>query len=206
MPTPQTLEKITAKTKCWKPTLDIVSPIDTSQIPNFVRWVNWNGYRDGHEAYDFAAYMNTQGEYVLGLPKGLLIRAIAAGHVVNEVGERSHYDSSVDLYHDRGFVRRLASTYSHVVPLKPNESRVKKGEVIARIHADQGAQKGRLVHLHFGLEIWEGTEDFEDVDPASIFAGLNDLVAQPQGSLDFRIEQLSQQPRIIIANYKQLDF
>lgn len=206
MATSENLEKITVRTKLWKPTLDIVPPIDTFQIPGFVRWINWNGYKECHEGYDFAAYINTRGECVLGLPKDILIRAVAPGHVVYEIGEESHYDSSIDIYHDRGFIRHLASTYTHVVPLKPNGSSVKKGEVIARIHADPGTERGRLVHLHFTLENWMGTEDFTETDPTSIFPRLNDLVAQPQGSLDFRIEQLQQQPPIIIANYRELDF
>ena len=201
MATHENLEKITRNVKLWKPTLDITSPIDTSQITGFVKWVNWNGFKQSHEGYDFAAYINTRGECILGLPRGTLVRAVADGRIVYELGDDDHFDSSIDVYH-RG--RCLASTYTHIVPLKPVDSFVRKGEVIARVHADLGTEKGRLVHLHFALENWTGIECLSCTDPTSIFPGLNDLVAQPQESLDFRVEQIEKQPPIRIANYHTL--
>lgn len=200
----ETLEQITEDTNFWTHNLDIVSPIDTSRIRGFARWVNWSGwkgYDQEHTAYDFAAYMDTKERCVLGLPKGTLVRAIADGIVNNENDEESYYNS-VYVYH--GANRGLASCYVHVVPLKEDSTRVKKGEPIAILYADRGTLRGELVHLHFELFEYDGNDADRFVNPEEIYRDLNHLVAQPQGSNEFTISGLEIQPSIKIANFHQL--
>src|SRR3989338_2523281 len=78
------LERITDETTAWHPNLDVVLPVNGSDIPDFREWVNWSGwqgYSPDHTAYDFAAYLNQKGKCVLGLPKETPIRAVADGIV-----------------------------------------------------------------------------------------------------------------------------
>ena len=78
------LERITKGTKIWATHLDIVLPVDGTDIPHFREWVNWSGwkgYSPDHTAYDFAAYLSEDGRVVLGLPKETPVRAVADGFV-----------------------------------------------------------------------------------------------------------------------------
>src|SRR3989338_6236557 len=80
----KTLERITEDTKVWMPTLDIVPPIYSSDIPNFREWVNWSGwkgYEESHMAFDFACYFDVDGNIVLGLHSQTPVRAIADGRI-----------------------------------------------------------------------------------------------------------------------------
>lgn len=121
---------ITPNTPEWEPNLDVALPIDTRDIPDFAGWVNWNGFnldkrtRFVHDGFDFAAYYTTQGQIVFGLPKGLPIRAMADGTVVNDrqgEGKMAYY-SSVQIEHGHNAALMstvgsgLLSDYVHVLP------------------------------------------------------------------------------------------
>jgi len=205
----KTLEKITEDTKIWTPNLDIVLPIDDSDIPNFKEWVNWSGwkgYEDGHEAYDFAVYLTQDGKVVLGLPKETPVRAIGDG-VVRQIsnglaGSGVPYACFMNIEHGRNG-SGLFTAYHHVDPVVEDGQEVKKGDVVATLYKDAGNEEGKLVHLHFRMRHGWNVRD-RKCNPESIFPSIAKYRATPQGSPDFKVLGLQDQPEIYIANFKKL--
>ncbi len=102
-------------------------------------------------AFDFGAYLHSDGSLVLGLPEQTPVRAVADG-VVKYVtrGEWGAYSGNVTVEHgadDSG----MRSKYHHVIPAIREGARVQKGDVLATLHKDRGNTEGKLVHLHFAL-------------------------------------------------------
>jgi hypothetical protein len=146
----KTLEGITEDTKIWTPDLDVVLPVNGSDIPNFREWVNWSGwkgYEVGHEAYDFAAYLTQDGKVILGLLKETPIRAIADG-IIRQIsnglaGSGVPYACFINIEHGRNG-SGLFTRYDHVDPVVEDGQEVKKGDVIATLYKDDGNEEGRL--------------------------------------------------------------
>ena len=203
------LESITEETRIWTPNLDIVSPINGLDIPEFQEWVNWSGwkgYAQDHTAHDFAAYLTKDGRCVLGLPKETPVRAVADGIVAQVsqglAGSGVPYATFINIEHaEKG--SGLFSAYHHVDPLVEQGQRVKKGDVIANLYKDEGNEEGKLVHLHFEMRHGWNVRD-RLVNPALIFPEINKYKAEPQGNPDFQILGLPEQPKKYIANFKKL--
>jgi len=198
-------KELNENTKLWTSTLDIVLSINDLDIPNFHKWVNWNGYTQRHTGFDFAAYLTKNGKCILGLPSEIPVRAIADG-VVRQVSqglaEGYEYATFINIEHgkkDGG----MFSCYHHVNPLIKDEQFVKKGDMIATLYKDFGYEEGKLVHLHFGLTNARDVKK-RNVDPVSIFPIIGKYKAEPQGTIDFQIQDMKKQPEICIANFKRL--
>ena len=203
------LERITEDTKIWTPALDIVLPIDGSDIKGFREWVNWSGwkgYSPHHTAYDFAAYLSEDGRVVLGLPKETPVRAIADG-VVRQVshglaGRGVTYACFMNIEHGaKG--SGLFSAYHHIDPIAQDGQEVKKGDVVGTLHKDEGSEEGKLVHLHFEMRQSWYVRD-RKCNPESIYPSIIRYRAEPQGSPDFKILGMNEQPEKYIANFKKL--
>lgn len=203
------LEKIAKDTKIWTPTLDIVLPIDGSDIQGFREWVNWSGwkgYSPHHTAYDFAAYLTEGGTCVLGLPKETPVRAVADG-TVRQVshgiaGREVPYACFMNIEHGRAG-SGVFSSYHHIAPIAENGQEVKKGDIVATLHKDEGEEEGKLVHLHFELSHGWDVSD-RKCNPELIYPSIGKYRAEPQGSPDFQILSLPKQPEIRIANFNKL--
>ena len=198
-------------------TSDLVSlPVYGEDIPGFVKWVNWNGYRNGHEAFDFAAYMNDKGQCVLGLPAKTPVRAIADGMVtLFSRGEEHLYGAAIDSYLGRVHILHQLNDefwfyigYVHIVPDVKLFERVKKGEPIGTLYKDPEGDIGRLVHLHFTIYKYNDhiklLHSGGEMDSKELFGEITDLIANPQGIPEFRILGLDPQPEIVFANFKLL--
>lgn len=207
------LEKITDKTTQWKFNLDIVMPINGRDIPSFKEWTNWSGwkgYSENHDAVDFACYLNDRGDYVLGLHAETPVRAVADG-VVKQVscglaGRGVPYACFMNIEHGKDG-SGLFSAYHHINPTAKDGQEVKKGDVVGTLYKDEGNEEGKLVHLHFELTNgWNfGGRRQRAVNPEEIYSDIGRAPrANPQGSKNFTIDGLKQQPRIIIADFKNL--
>lgn len=211
--------KIDATTLEWEPQLDTDLPIWGSDLPDFAAWVNWNGYevspsKKEHGAFDFAAYLTTQGDIVLGLPENTPIRAVADGYVKHTGIEMdtTPYEGYVELEHnpdDRGMI----SWYLHVVPNIGYRQKVKKGDVVGTLYKDPGTDSGRLVHLHLTLFSAMGTRGTAAHaglpfvkrmdDPRIIDESIYKYNAEPQGNLNFTIAEFPK-AKILQAHFKHL--
>ena len=80
---------------------------------------------------------------------------------------------------------------------------MKKGDVVATLYKDAGTEEGKLVHLHFEMRHGWNIKD-RMCNSESIFPSIAKYRATPQGSPDFKILGLTQQPEIYIANFKKL--
>ena len=206
---PETLiDKLTSKDE-WIQDLDIALPINGSDIPYFREWINWNGWKGNchyHTAFDFASYFTGDGKCILGLPRETPVRAIADG-IVKQVshglaGSGVPYACFINIEHGKE-ESGLFSAYHHVVPLVKDGKEVKKGDVVAILYKDAGNEEGKLVHLHFEMSHGWDVKD-RKVDPVSLFPQIEKYRAEPQGSKNFQISDLSEQPEISIANFKEL--
>ena len=143
------------KIKFWTPGLDVVSPIDESQLPQFAKWVQYNCFRNPdkyHEGFDFAAFLDSKGICYLGLPSELEVRAIIEG-VVTEVIKRSDflYNNQVTIQHE-GESDRMYSGYCHIAPIVKKGDVVEAGQPIGRlVHQRLDGRSLHLIHLHLGL-------------------------------------------------------
>ncbi|TSC90114.1 MAG: hypothetical protein G01um10145_218 [Microgenomates group bacterium Gr01-1014_5] len=208
-------------TKEWSPELDTSLPINSSDIPNFKEWVNWNGFlfdretKKGHNGFDFAAYVTTDNRVVLGLSEDTKIRAVADG-VVKQVLDTPEavgggYGIMINIEHgadDSG----MFSTYVHVRPTVYFGVTVKKGDVIGELYKDPKGDEGRLVHLHLslvsgwgtrGTSIMGGGMHIRTDDPGVIDPSIYKLNAIPQGSSNFSLLDLPN-AKVEIANFKQI--
>ncbi len=202
------LENITQDTRLWTPDLDIILPVDGSDIPYFKDWVNWSGwkgYDDDHKAYDFSAYLTHDDKVVLGLPKKTPVRAVADGivkQISDGLAEGVPYACFLNLEHGREG-SGLFTQYHHIVPVVEEGQRVKKGDIIATLYKDPGDEEGQLVHLHF--QMWHGWNTGNRMcNPEDIYPSIRKNKAYPQGSSDFRILGFYRKPDIHIANFKRL--
>lgn len=202
------LERIAEDTKIWTPSLDIILPINGYDIKGFRGWINWNGwmgYSPSHTGYDFAAYLSSDGQIVLGLPKETPVRAVADG-VVRQVSqglaEGSGYATFMNIEHGAEG-SGLYSSYHHIDPIAQDEQEVKKGDVVGTLYKDEGNEKGRLVHLHFGMSHGWSVKD-RKCNPELIYPSIARHRAEPQGSPDFRILGMNEQPEIYIANFNEM--
>ena len=180
-------------------------PIFGSDIVDFLKWVNWHDFTgvpksiddpNWHNGYDFAAYLNKQGQCVLGLPSETPVRAIADGEVL--FFSNDGYQKQMILLHEEK-LEKLMSYYGHVVPCVEQGQRVKSGEQIATLYKDQGNGLGLLVHLHLAIS---NSEKY--FSPATLLPEITDLVTNPQGVGDFVIPQLSSQLKIISHDFRTL--
>ncbi len=201
-------KEVTENTTIWTSDLDIVLPINGSDIKGFEEWVNWSGwkgYSDKHLAFDFASYLSTDGKCVIGLPEETPVRAIADGIVVQisrGLTENVPYATFINVEHGKPG-SGLFSAYHHVVPIVKQGQEVKKGEVIATLYKDEGNEIGRLVHLHFMITHGWNVKD-RYCNPEEIYPLIAKYRAEPQGSLDCKIAGLEKQPKIYIANFKEV--
>lgn len=210
-------------TKEWSPSLDTVLPIDGSEIPKFKAWINWNGFQldgmtgNGHDGFDFAAYITTDNRVVLGLPKDTKIRAVADG-VVKQVLDTPEivgggYGVMVNIEHganDSG----MFSSYVHVRPTAGVGTIVKKGDAIGELYKDPDGEEGRLVHLHLILISGWGTKgtsmrggsmnmNIRTDDPKFIDPSIYELSAVPQGSANFTLPDLPNS-KVEFAHFKRV--
>lgn len=176
----------------WGADSDTSLPINGSDIPGFVAWVNGNGFnydcttRRGHDGFDFGAYLRDDGTVVIGLPKETPVRAVANG-VVRQVlvGDMTGgaYGCLVNVEHgEEG--SGMFSGYVHVEPRIYSDTIVEKGDVIGTLHRDSGTEEGRLVHLHLSLvNGWNsngGGLHNRLQDPALIDPSIYDLTPETQ--------------------------
>ena len=203
-----TRRPIDEETKEWSPDLDTALPIDGFEIPNFKAWIGWNGFqldrktREGHDGFDFAAYLTTDNRILLGLPEDIKICAVADG-IVRQVLDTPEavgggYGVMVNVEHganDSG----MFSQYIHVKPTVETGVAVKKGDVIGELYKDDGNEEGRLVHLHLslssgwgarGTSIMGGSMHIRADDPGLIDTSIYRYRANPQGSANFTVPDL----------------
>lgn len=196
--------KITQDTKIWTPDLDVTLPINGKDIPKFKWWINWNGFSKKHTGFDFAAYIDEKERSVLGLPPETPVRAVADG-IVKQVSAglaETGYAMFINIEHGQEG-SGLFSAYHHVFPVVKPEQYVKRGEIIANLYKDSGIEIGRLVHLHFELSNGWNIRP-RKIDPASIFLGIDQIIAIPQGNKNFQIPQLRVLQQVKIANFKDI--
>ena len=215
--------KIDNSTKEWASTLETVLPIDTKDIPHFQSWINWNGFsldpaQKEHTGFDFAAYQDTNGNIVFGLPERTPIRAVADGRILQVMDSPEWsgggYATMVSIEHganDSG----MASRYTHVIPRKhfAPGTEIKQGEIIGTLFKDPGNQQGRLVHLHLELIDGWGTHGTNAVlggglnkrlrDPIILEDNLKKHQAIPQGSSQFTVPGLPDS-NIITAHFQRV--
>lgn len=214
---------ITRETRRWEAGLDVVTPVNEADLPGFAQWIAWNGaashllhQRDYQSAaFDWAAYLNTNGEAVLGLPAGTPVRAIASGRVIKAF-KRSFgngYHGLVEIEHGEpgsGF----SSFYVHVDPsVKPGDE-VDKGALIGRLFGETDGST--LVHLHSELAnalpagispyVYKGTGGYwrEDdrywVDPeTTIYSDIPFLRATPQRVSSFRLPGIEREVAVSVS-------
>lgn len=182
----------------------IEMPIRGTDIPGFREWIIWNWKTDTHSGYDFAAYLNTSNQVVIGLPPGTPVRAVARGKVSRWLTEnRPFYQQSIDigvLEHDKDLT--LSTSYTHVVPRVKAGQKVKKGQIIATLYEDMNPFKEKykhLVHLHF-----EAHYKFKKIDPLLILPKHSKLVAKKRASKQVEITGLGFTPEIIVANWTHI--
>lgn len=168
-------------------------PINGKDIRNFDSWIDWDGPRVDSPGFHFAAYTNTNGVPVLGLPKKTPVRAMADGRVYM-VTDPGDYSSAIGINHGKGF----STLYSHVSPMVRERDEVSEGDKIAQLFKDPVGDIGRLVHLYVETP---GLPDlFEEKFPE-----LFEYRAEPQGTADFLLFQLSQQNEIYTAHFRKLE-
>ena len=86
---------------------------------------------------------------------------------------------------------------------KETGQEVKKGEIVATLHKDDGSEEGKLVHLHF--ELHHGWDIIDrDCNSEAIYSAIVRYRAEPQKSLNFRITGVEEQPQLEIAHFKKL--
>ena len=111
--------------------LELNPPINSTELPRFRQWVNWNGYSERHQGYDFCAYLNNYGICIFGLPSETKVRAVANG-IVTRVNKNSGlygYGNVVYMLH--GIEENwLVSSYWHVIPVVKEQQQLRKGEMI----------------------------------------------------------------------------
>ena len=196
--------------------LRIELPVRGVDIPKFSKWVIWNKFSSNyldvvpygipwHNGFDFAAYITSEGTCILGLPEKTPVRAVDNGLVrkASPCPETGPHTMDMLVEHPN----LLVSGYTHVVPQVKVGSNVKKGDIIATLYKYSGGKVGNLVHLHFYFatqEYLDGEIDRHLVDPEKIFGEISDLVAEPQGHKSFLIPQMSKQPLIEIANFRDI--
>jgi len=164
------------KIKIWTSCTKTVTPIDESQIPNFKEWVWYQGFRksstpfrrDGHEAFDFSAYLNTEGNCIVGLPEGTIVRAVRGGTVTQANLNDFRYSSFVNIEHGA----RNNGTWSgsvHVTPLVEDGQKVEIEQPIAKLYYQRAESGGaeQLIHLHFALTNYYSLNNVS-VDPEKI--------------------------------------
>ncbi len=215
---------LTPETTEWAPDLDTELAIDGQDIPGFKAWINWNdadidrsGYRKGyHQGVDFAAYLTTDDEIVLGLPPDTPVRAVADGKI-NTIAATpdAGYNGWILVEHGKPDCK-MESIYRHVVAKEglKGHTEIKKGDVIGTLYVDKPREgnSGRLVHLH--LEMTDGGESpadarmskFEEklVSPLTILdPSVRKFTATPQQSTNFKVEGLDNRP-MRIANFDNL--
>ncbi len=203
----------------WSSKLDVVSPVKINGLHGFRSWVNWNGFGPKHTAFDFAAYLDESQRVVLGLSEKTEIVAVADGFVrqVSARGVSGQYAAYINIEHmsqDSG----MFSSYHHVFPVVSGGTEVKKGDVIAHLYKDEAIETGRLVHLHFEMtNAWGGhfeRQPHHFVDPATIFSELNQYIAKPWRSHQFKLEWIYNleskasveiDPPVVISNFPKLN-
>jgi murein DD-endopeptidase MepM/ murein hydrolase activator NlpD len=202
--------------KQWHPELDMSLPISGGDLPHFKAWVNGYGFffgrdnPDGHDGFDFGAYVRTDGVVVVGLPETTPVRAVADG-VVNEIYGRNvwgGYACSIRLEHGSDEHNR-SSGYTHVVPTVSERMAVQKGDVIGTLHKDPGQDTGRLVHLHLSLIDGfqgDGVASYVDMvhDPGLIDPSIYDNTVEPQGWKPFDPSQVVGATALELAHFSEV--
>lgn len=139
----------------WTPDMDLITPIDESQIPGFEEWVHYNGFRNPrreHTGFDFASYLDTNDTCILGLPAETVVRAVRDGVVLVATQTGWPYADHVAVSHGEpgdGF----NSEYHHVIPLVENQDIVEKGQPLGTLFHQkrEGSRPEQLIHLHFEM-------------------------------------------------------
>lgn len=189
----------------WEPGLDTALPIKGEDIPGFRQWIAFNDFHldprnplEGHDGFDFAAYLDEEGKVILGLPAETKIRAVADGRL-SGIGYPDSYAGTVRLEHGEDN-SGMFSEYVHVVSDLERGSRVKKGDVIGTLYKDPDGEEGRLVHLHLSLingwDVGGGVFD-RKVDPAIIDPTIKKHRVTPMGSSHFTVDSM---PGIEVRN------
>ncbi len=216
---------ITPETIEWEPDLDTALAIDGRDIEGFREWINWNDAdidrtgvrvtRGYHQGLDLAAYLNTEGEIVLGLPPNAPVRAVADGRIDTIATEDAGYNGWIRIEHGK-LGSAMDSIYRHVVAREglKGHTEVKKGDIIGTLYIDEPREgnSGRLVHLH--LEMLNGLETKVDVmmskeseqliSPLDVIdSAVRKHTAMPQQSANFQVRGLEDAP-IKIANFDNL--
>ena len=199
--------RIGIESKEWISGLDVQPPIDGGDIPGFTRWVNWHGYSEKHQSFDFSAYLNDQDELIIGLPENTPVCAVANGQVAQIVDWVGKYGMAIRISH--GIPNdNILSGYDHVVPVVKQGQRVKKGEIIGHLYKDSGNEEGRLVHLHLSLQnywkLWQSGR--QKANPEHVFNNLDLIQCRNPESLNPELFDFDPQPKIIIANFKKLRY
>lgn len=191
---------IDKETKEWRSNQDVELPIRGSDIPNFKAWIDWNGFQvnretgKGHNGYDFAAYLNTDNQIILGLPPQTPIRAIADG-VVSQAVEASEltnggYGAEVNIQHGAED-SKMFSSYLHIVPEIKRGVVVKKGDIIGKLFKEAYGKPQALVHLHLMLGTGDGLAGVKLDDPGLIIDNrIYKYKVEPQGSYGFSVSSL----------------
>lgn len=224
---PGNIEKSTIKipigkeTREWLLNQDTALPIDGKDIPGFKEWICWNGFQldratgEGHDGFDFAAYLTEDNRVVLGLPSSTKIRAIADGKVAqvldNPEAVGGGYGITISIEHGADN-SGMFSQYIHVKPLTQRDAIVKKGDIIAELYKDPDGPEGRLVHLHMrlisgwgtrGTSVMGGGLKVRTDDPKLLSEDIYRHLAKPQGKSTFIIPSLPQ-AKIEFANFKKI--
>lgn len=178
-------------------------PIDSSEIPDFEHWVNFNGFSHRHDGYDFAAYLTKTGKVILGLPDKTKIRAAADGVVYSIFKHNWGYEEMVWIKHEKSSYGGLTSGYCHVTPSVEIGTEVKKGDVIGIPWKDSEKEdRGPLVHLHFMIK---NSFQSESVDPRYIDESLYKYSMAPPVTVKFTIPELPRSTPFEVAHFKKVD-
>jgi FkbH-like protein len=196
----------------WELGMDALTPVDETSIPGFKQWIVWNGpaghflFGNDDASFDWAVYLNGEGNVVFGLPSQTKIRAVADGVVVQVYRHSGPYGCFINIEHGKKF-SGIFSSYIHVVPFVEYGQEVKKGQEIATLYKDLSGGEGRLIHLHFSVTNGWKSKNRLLVDPEKgVYAGVNFLHALPERGRSFRIVELSDVPPVITANFDHSNF
>jgi murein DD-endopeptidase MepM/ murein hydrolase activator NlpD len=201
--------------------LEIAPPIDPTDIPDFAEWINWHPIGSDlvvssnprelikpHNGLDYAVYLNTKGQVVVGLPGDTPVRAIAGGQVIIDPflgGMKNPYSSQMIVVHETFNDVTFKSVYAHAKRSIRMGQVVKKGDVIGTAYKEDG-EEGRLVHLHLtmGFSPVKDMYNLEYLDPELFFPDFSRLTTTPFGRFPFKVDG-HRDLEIVVSNFRKVN-
>lgn len=185
--------------------LNLQVTIKGKDITGFEEWVNFSGYnkydnpdRRIHEAFDFAAYIDSNNKRIVELPSKTPIRTIEDGKIkeISIGGNLScgDYFTYILIKHSQND-ESFYSCLRHVEPLShfdsgPQKTEVRRGEKIATVYKDLESEGEIPVHLHFelGRKLGRPIHIKGKIDPSKVYEGIKEPKTNLQENKDFALE------------------